>query len=303
MLRNRLVLGNGWQLLGFNLFDELLDFLMPVEYECVPFTSSIIRDGEIQRHLLRGNRVFVELRDYKIVSAFVITAESVICPVFTNETCVDNIGRVINLRRLNKQRVLTVMGSKKNVLLLEDYLLPVKRNFIDYHLLFVRSAFAFKTTRERLVRVHPDTVRNLRVFTATKEDIDLLMPLRRAYELEEVFINKDDFVFSACKRRFLDTIINQKVFFASLGNEVVASCCINSEGLNWCCLGGVYTKPKMRSMGVSTVLINAISDYLLRKNKNLCLFVKKHNSAAIKLYEKCGFTACGEYRISYCESR
>ena len=90
-------------------------------------------------------------------------------------------------------------------------------------------------------------------------------------------------------------------FFAEVNSLPVATCGANAEGLGWIQIGGVYTSPQYRSMGISGLLIRTLAGYAEQKGKNLTLFVKINNAPALRLYKNCGFTYYDDFKISYLE--
>ena len=194
------------------------------------------------------------------------------------------------------------MGAYDSVSVFEGLFRNRKRLSVDYNLLSADSHDIRKSIRSYL-ETKKAADKGISVHRATGSDLNRLMPLRKAYEIEEVLLNPENFIESACRRRFAATISEQAVFFAEKTGSPIAKSCINASGIDWLQIGGVYTLPEYRSRGISAMLMVALAEYAVSVRKNLTLFVKKDNIAAAKLYFNCGFIKNDNFRISYLESR
>lgn len=91
-------------------------------------------------------------------------------------------------------------------------------------------------------------------------------------------------------------------FFVAEKNETVCGYIGSHIVLDECYIANVAVLPDFRKSGVASALIEALLEKATEKD---CLFVslevRKSNSAAISLYNKFGFSLCGERKNFYSE--
>ena len=290
-----------WRIQDDKPTDNLLEFLLPREKSCTAFTSRLRNRRIAGLDGIRKHKIIVERSGSRVISAVLDASDGIFFPVFSDESSTEGLGEMISQTGAVKKRFVTLMGAARDVETVSCFFNKKSRISIDYHQLAIKSAEVSPNVRSYLKnkRTQADSVFCIR--SAVLKDLDRLMPLRRAYEIEEVLLDPDNFSESSCRMRFGKTIRDLKVLFAEIDGIPAGTCCINADGFNWHQIGGVYTIPAYRSQGLSSLLMEQISFYSMEMKKNLTLFVKKTNKPALKLYENCGFKNCGEYRISYIE--
>ena len=277
--------------------DHLLKFIQPREYYSVSFTSRLDRSAPGK------NTVFIEKTGDEIISAVMLSPDGIICPVFTEESTLEPLGSIISGSAYAKKRYITLMGLKSDITAIENIFENKNRLSVDYSLFTGESSVIPEYIDKYLNKKDREFLMQFKTRKALPSDINKLMPNRIAYELEEVVLNPSHFNETACRNRYLKTISDETVIYAEAGGKPAASCCISSSGINWGQIGGVYTKPEYRSKGLSAMLMAEIAGQSSMQKKDLMLFVKKDNKAALTLYKNCGFDKKGEYRITYLESR
>ncbi|MGL4524440.1 MAG: GNAT family N-acetyltransferase [Spirochaetia bacterium] len=133
-------------------------------------------------------------------------------------------------------------------------------------------------------------------------DHKTLFPLELKYQQEEVFDRKlnlqDEMALSVLymeklKRGICAHAIDKKK------SMIVAKAEISYIGFHYGQLGGVYTLPEFRNKGIAQAVITSLIKELAQENKNLSLFVKKSNRAAVALYNNLGLKNAGEFAIHY----
>jgi len=295
---------SAWRLAIDKDKSELADFITKHEYRGVPFSSKIAgKNGSIDSKLLARNSVYIKTDSDGITGAILISPDGIICPILTDTSRLSIDKRIFNASAVSGKRFLTVMGCAEDADAVELLLPERKKTSVNYHLMGAQPAAVSKAVKAYQKQKMSPVIDDLSVNLAIAADLRRLMPLRRDYEIEEVVLDPLHFNEISCRNRFRKTITENAVFYADLNGMPVATCCINASGLGWAQIGGVFTLPELRSHGISAGIMEHIAEYAALNEKNLALFVKKDNKAAIRLYENCGFEVTGEYRICYLERR
>jgi predicted GNAT family acetyltransferase len=147
--------------------------------------------------------------------------------------------------------------------------------------------------------VMPSQPPGLLVRMADGDDADLLFPLQRGYELEEVVISPANFSEGQCLRSLRLSLREQLVVIAEMSGNAVGKAGTNARGYKVDQIGGVYTVPEERGKGIGAAVVSELLDRVFAEKREACLFVKKHNRTAIALYERLGFAPVTDYVISY----
>jgi len=284
-------------------FQDLLLFLKPGEHTSVPFTSRLLNASQKpDSHMLNRNTVLIERKSGRITGALMLSPEGIVCPVLSNESSLEPLHRMVNSSSYYKKKYLTLMGAVDDISEFEKLFTNKKRLSVDYKLLCSRSD-SLSDRINSYLNLKEASRMDITIHRALNSDLEKLMPLRKAYEIEEVILNPNNFNEGSCRRRFALTIDEQAVFYAENRGIPIATSCINACGIDWFQIGGVYTLPEYRGRGISAMLMARLAEHAVSTQKDLTLFVKKDNPAAIKLYSNCGFKKMDGYRISYLESR
>jgi predicted GNAT family acetyltransferase len=82
-------------------------------------------------------------------------------------------------------------------------------------------------------------------------------------------------------------------------NRIVGKINTNAASFTRLQVGGVYVLPEYRGLGIGRRMTAAFTGELIQQGRGLTLFVKKNNPAARSIYDRAGFTAAADYRISY----
>ena len=166
-----------------------------------------------------------------------------------------------------------------------------KREVIDYRLMLLDSAPSSDS-----LAAGPGS---LRIRRADRQDMDLLLPLRLAYELEEVLPAGAPTNIPASRLSLERSLMERLVLIAELDGAVVGTAATNARAFTRDQVGGVYVVPALRGCGIGTRIVAELGALLRAETRGAVLFVKNENIPAIRAYERIGFFAGGPYRIVY----
>ena len=193
----------------------------------------------------------------------------------------------------------TLMGPLEYIIAFEKLFNQTNRTAINYYFFF-HPGFKQDTLWDsnpfdsKIKNQSSYTIRRL-----TVDDVKIVFPLQEAYEHEEVIINASFYNAEFCLNNLINVLGSEYTLGLFKGKKLLAKAGTNAIGHSFCQVGGIYTLPQFRNLGLSQMLVNRLLSDLAVKNKRLCLFVKKENKSAIKVYENCGFQNSGDFRISY----
>jgi predicted GNAT family acetyltransferase len=272
-----------WRQAGRRDIPALLEFLLPDEALCVPFTSRL-RSGA------RGFEVYMDLdRNGALRAGFLHTSGGLLLPAFS-EPGPDPAELAAVLREL-RPAVHSIMGVGRCVNAVEAGLPLPPTTRVEYFLMTLASGCRHP--------VLPGRPAGLLVRLADGGDADLLLPMQRGYELEEVVISPAHFSEGQCMRMLRLSLREQLVAVAEISGAAVGKAGTNARGYKVDQIGGVYTVPEERGKGIGAAVVSELLDRVFADKREACLFVKKHNRSAIALYERLGFTPVTDYVISY----
>jgi len=139
----------------------------------------------------------------------------------------------------------------------------------------------------------------LSIRRASAEDLEELMPVATAYDQDEVLTPLHRFNYDACKAAQVRSLARYRVFVATLDGQIVGRAQTNATGFAWEQLGGIYVYPRNRGLGIASVLVGGLSAAIRESGRRPCLFVKKTNAPARRVYEKLGFSVLGDFSVDY----
>jgi uncharacterized protein len=150
-----------------------------------------------------------------------------------------------------------------------------------------------KSCREHLLELRPPVaptpeVPGLRL--ATAEDLDAILPIHAQLAFEESGVNPLDTDPEGFCERYLRRIQKQRTWVWLDGGSVVFKAEIVSQTPRVAYLEGVWVNPDNRSRGEGTNCVLQLSNHLLSHSDSVCVFVNDENSAALKFYERIGFS-------------
>ncbi|MDR1625120.1 MAG: GNAT family N-acetyltransferase [Spirochaetia bacterium] len=139
----------------------------------------------------------------------------------------------------------------------------------------------------------------LEIRRAKAADLPAILPLQEAYEKEEILFRDEDYSASKTRSELKLNLKTQLVYLGFYAGRLIAKGATNARGFTCDQIGGVYTLPDFRGRGIARLLMRRLLWHIFADGKTACLFVKKHNLPALRLYGGLGFRIAENYRISY----
>ena len=189
----------------------------------------------------------------------------------------------------------TIMGDKKSVsnilkICFSDKIVAKGINSFNYFTMTLDKK-SFKPCKKNLQEI------NIRM--AAQKDIENLIPLQKNYEIEEVLPHAKMFNEAISKKHLSSTLKNQITVVAEKSGKIIAKANTNGKGFRYYQIGGVYTLPEYRNIGISTALVSYLIENIFPREMDVSLFVKTNNHAALKVYINLGFSRTEEFQITY----
>jgi len=310
-----------WSYLKHSQLEELKDFIELREYSCMNF-STIFRnkffdeikefsqnstDSNILKEKYSGERekeknasdiiIHKNWVNNSIDFSIMFSENGQLLPI-----CRDNItSKIINLNKgleifgNSLSKVNTIMGDKKSVNSI------LKTCFSDKIVSEGVNSFTYYTMTldEKNFKPCNFCPQEIKIRLGTQKDIENLFPLQKNYEIEEVLPNSEMFN-EAISRKHLSMILKSQItVVAEKSGKIVAKANTNGKGFTCYQIGGVYTLPEYRNMGISTALVSYLIEDVFSRGTKASLFVKTNNHAALKVYTNLGFSKNEEFQITY----
>ncbi len=193
-----------------------------------------------------------------------------------------------------KKKIHSVQGLRNEVLVFENEIKNMGAKSVDifdYDLMSLDNVPAqnsFSAGPSNLVLRAPQLT-----------DLDALAPLQAAYEQEEVLPKGSAFSPAASRVNLANIIARRQILIAEICGRLVGKININAVSFTRYQIGGVFVHPDFRGLGIARRMAAEFVSVLINEGKGVTLFVKKSNAAARRLYTGLGFSATGDYRITY----
>lgn len=277
---------NRWRPVRRSQTKELHAFLVQRESRCVTVTERLKKDGG---RSAGSGRFIVYDGPSGIEACVYVTAHGFVYPILSD-------GKIPDLRGLRlilagvRNKLFCVMGTRRDVLTMEAVFIRPPVAHVSYFLM------------ERQVPAMPAAPapgNSVRYRVATLGDAESVFPVQRLYELEEVLLDPDTFDAASCMKQLKASLRNQLVYVAETRAGILAKAQTNARGYGWDQIGGVFTRESYRSQGIGRNVMRALLAETDADERRTCLFVKKHNEPALRMYRSLQYTTTDEFRITY----
>jgi ribosomal protein S18 acetylase RimI-like enzyme len=268
-----------------------MSWLAEDEWRHVALTSRLRKSGGTARFgQAADGRLWIRHEGGEVNGGLYLSRYGVVLPAFDRKkeasTDTDFLQKVLRPRM---DRLFSIIGMEDRVLELEQNIGSPPPDFESYRMF----------TGEILPENAGGTPEDMTLHRAVPSDLDRLWDLEKAYLREEVLRAGSRMDERAGRRHFLGTLKEQEVYYAALGNRIVAKAGTNARGVKYDQIGGVFVIPELRGCGFARIVMNRLLESITAADRRACLFVKTSNVPALKLYEKLGFSDRGPFRISY----
>jgi ribosomal protein S18 acetylase RimI-like enzyme len=275
-----------WKRLGKRRFKEVEELLRQWEPYGVSACARFL-------HLSRMSDQLWGLRDPEgALSALLLHSRRSLFPVFCNTAEVKGPGFIS--RFLKKNRVHAIQGLYDDVLTLEGIMTGLgiqSADRIDYDLMSLDHQPATET-----LRAGPQ---GLIVRRPGIRELEAILPLQTAYELEEVLPQGATFNAPACRLNLEHILKGEQVLVAELDGRIIAKVNTSAVSFTRVQIGGVFVHPDYRGKGIARQVCAELTKTLIAAGWGVSLFVKKRNQSAQAVYRSIGFRSIADYRIVY----
>ena len=282
-----------WRKVTEDDLPQLLDFLLPLEEACTSFTSRLRKGNGISLPSRREGVIFIARSpSSNIEGAVLLTSGGVLMPVHAPGSVftVPETAELLSHLTAYCRSIYCLIGLSSVIQVYETALRTKIDVQIRYHLM----------RRERTIPL-PQNIfpLDIHIHPLTDRDIKRVFPLEQDYQYEEVLVHPTQFSPTSHMAYFRRMARNQEILFATIGREPIAKAGTNAIGFTCSQIGGVFTVTRYRGHGIARSLLIRLLEDIYATDRHAVLFVKQNNDAAIRLYQKLGFSLVDEYRISY----
>lgn len=276
-----------WFRAGKRDLPGLLQFLLEREWKAVPFTSRLCPRGEEKARL--PGAVFLYRDHRRIKSALMLNSSGLLLPLLDSPQQTPQLPYLHRITTLH-----SIMGLTEDVTWTDKNLAYSSVVGIDYHLMRLTRA---RYRLNPVAKAVPPAGLTWR--KACPGDTELLYPLQRDYELEEVTLDHRHFSERSCRAQLKRLLRDQIVLMAECHGRVVAKANTNARGIVTDQIGGIFTIPSQRNRGIAYWLLAELLEQIFLKKEAVSLFAKLANKPALAVYRRHGFKNAESYQIRY----
>jgi predicted GNAT family acetyltransferase len=301
--------GREWKRLGWRRFGDVKELLRRREPFCVSACARFLRPelfpGQIWGFSDRSGSI----------RALLLHNKGTLFPIFDNQNNQNNqnsqssqTGQTgqkgqdtgsfnlppVLLKYLKKTYIYAVHGLRRDVSVLQTILGELGKHSadeIDYDLMTLNREPSTETLRAGPPEVF---IREPKLW-----ELDDILPLQKAYEMEEVVPRGADFNAAVCRLNLKRILKEQKVLVAELEGQIIAKANTSAVSFTRTQIGGVFVHPSCRGLGIARRICAELSRILINSGRGVNLFVKKWNRSAQRVYHSVGFKPISDYRIAY----
>jgi len=285
-----------WKRARAEYYKAVYKFAVENEWEKVNLTERISKNGPNDNGItnIRNHLFYVHFNGANdIANLLLVSRYGLIIPYFTDTDTLTGKQKneISSIIKRNMRTPHTLMGLGKHVELTSEIIGKHPTHINRYHLMVLFPGKDFT--------IESPPVQELKLRFLEPDEEEHVFPLQRGYELEEVLVYPNEFNPASCRKNLSHLLKTQQNVVAEINGMPIAKGGTNAQGFTCNQIGGIYTKPEYRGCGVARYLMKFFLKELLAQEKAVCLFVKKENNPAVKLYTSLGFKTKNDFSIVY----
>ncbi len=265
--------------------DKAIDFLTKHEFTCVSLMARVLKCKELG--IIKNQTIYKILNsEEKVHGIFLITNSGILL----HHILPCNIANLL-IPILKRKKLFSIAGTSEASHLFESILASPPSSVFDYHIMLFSEIDTLLSNKKKLDK-------KFTLLKCSFNDQERLYELQHNYQLEEVLPPGKTLNEKACREIIKERLIEHTVFaiLDTTTSKFVSMAGTNAKGIHYVQLGGIFTNPQYRNLGLAQTLVRQLIAY---SNKNISLFVRKENYSAIKAYANSGFVINSSYRICY----
>lgn len=272
-------------------YEFLQKYIEPVEYSCVQLASFIRKQDE---------HIFAVIKTQSISSE-----KDIIGVFFLNRVLVHCVSGFFNLTESQQNELKQLLNdffADKTIKCIDgeaegsDFFYSI---LINSKTLLQENVYSLMTLTETPLLPPESLSLDAEIRRCTEDDFDLLFETQKMYIAKEVAPQGKSVSEAEVSITLRQILKNQLCFALFSDGDLVAKANTNAIGWKWVQLGGIFTHPLYRRNYYAWNLVVTICNRVIKRGRNLCLFVKEKNIPARKLYSRIGFKDSGIFKIIY----
>ncbi|WP_020613305.1 GNAT family N-acetyltransferase [Sediminispirochaeta bajacaliforniensis] len=288
-----------WKKAGQQDLPRIMEFLAPREYRAATLASRIQEYGIPKLPPKKNGSLWYlpEAEDNKGIRGLVLfCSNGLYLPLFheTHPPRYDELQDILLRFRKEYRAIYCLLGREEDVRLSEEALRCSVSERKLFYLMTRKLAEEEKGEKEKRITIPRLSVRRL-----SADDAERFFPVERAYQIEEVVTDPQHYNEEAGLIHFRNQCRRQLIFGAMVGNIPVAKAGTNAIAFRYCQIGGVYTRPEYRGMGIAYQTLKRVMAAVASRGQYETLYVRRDNEAAVALYRSLGFRTRCSYAITY----
>jgi predicted GNAT family acetyltransferase len=262
------------------------------EWECASLTGRLLSGGKYELPAQGKARLALRRENTDVRQVLYMTKSGVVIPYFPGLSFMDP-GEARAAREIFQRawgNISILIGLKPYVEAFTAWMGLYPLVSVDYYLM-ASAGFPGEIP-------HTESF-PLEIRRAKSADLQTILPLQEAYEKEEILFRDEDFNIAKTRSELKLNLKTQLIYLGFYAGNLIVKGGTNARGFTCDQIGGVYTCPDFRGKKIARLLMRRLLLHIFSDGKTACLFVKKHNLPALRLYDGLGFRIAENYRISY----
>lgn len=278
-----------WQRTDSDGLAPVMAFLLKREAYAVQIVSQLLDKGQFSLPPASKATLLRRTEGDTITGVILTMPQGTIYPLLDRKITPEEKEQLIPLMASLVPKPHGVIGEYTDVCHTDSLLLTSPQKVIHYDYM----------VRESLTPVVSQIPEGTELRRATVLDTSKLLNLEVGYQIEEVLTDPSRASRFLIHQNLKKRIKNRTLFYLKQGRNPVCKGGDSYTSLNYYLLGGIYTPPSLRNQGLACCLTGEIINHFCSLGQKAALFVKTHNTSAIRLYRNLDFIKKKNYTINY----